>query len=186
MRNGFKPFIKKTGKIREDLLALPSQQLCIQQRGQGVRASFHPHHPQSAFVLFTPLHGLTQVSLQIWPRYHWDHFWDSSSFPLSPACVPAILVTQFQLDTALPTALSSLRAIRIDDFQAPCMSLWGSDDSEGEGPTGKQLFPALPGPTGGRAWVLSQGMFKSRAYEQTVRDFFQCSSLNDGLDYIPR
>lgn len=124
--------------------------------GSPLRASFHPHHPQSGFVPFTPLHGLTQVSLQIWSRYH---HWDTCSLPLSPAFVPAVLVPQSQLDTALPTALSSLRAIMINDFQPQSTFLWGSGDCEG--PTSRLLLPASPGQMVA-ALVLSQGAFKSR------------------------
>lgn len=128
-----------------------------------LRASFHPHHPQSGFVPLTALHGLTQVSLQTGSRYHWDHFWASCSLPLSPVCVPAMLVTQSQLDTALPTALSSLRATIIYDFSASKHVsprkwwLWRWRSQKQSTP------PYLARPKGGRAGVLSQGVVKPRA-----------------------
>lgn len=120
-----------------------------------------PSTPTTHRVGLCPsLHGLTQVSA------------DLVQIPLGPLLGPLLLSPsmcssctgiQSQLDTALPTALSSLRAIRINDFQAQSTSLWASGDCEGEGPTSRPLLPALPGPTGGRVCVLSQGVFKSRA-----------------------
>lgn len=155
MRNGFKPFIKKTkGKSMRTFSPCPHSS-CALSRGD--RASFHSHHPQSGFVLFS---SWTHTGLcRFGPDTTGTTFGTVAPFPCMCSSCTEI---QSQLDTVLPIALSSLRAIRINDFQAQSTSLWASGDCEGEGPTSRPLLPALPGPIGGRACVLSQGVFKCR------------------------
>lgn len=118
MRNGCKPFNKKTeGKSMRTFSPCPLSSCALSRGDRQPGTTSTPTIYRVGLcpsLLFMDSHR----SLQIWSRYHWDHFWDSFSFPLTPACVPAMLVTPSQLDTALPTALSSLREMRIDDFQA--------------------------------------------------------------------
>lgn len=138
------------GKYRGTFSPCPSSSfpLC-----RGVRESGPPLTSGSgSSTPLAPPHGLMQISLQVWSRYLWDHFWDSSSFALSQAGVPTIPAIQSQLGTALPIAPTSLRALRNDD--SPGLNQVSDSSGDCGGPTGRLLLPASPGQTDSRVREL--------------------------------